>query len=870
MSCRALFGYLLLLAICLTSSPLKSQYTVTPANSPGITPLQLVQDHLLGTGVTVSNVTFNGSSGIIGSPQAGFFTAQRSALVELGLASGTMLCSGKVTDTQGPSSQMASTNLNKAGDPDLNILCATVTHDAAILEFDFVPQSDQVTFRYVFGSEELYSYCHEYNDPFGFFISGPGITGTFSNNSINIALMPMTTLPVTINNLCDDPNSNWCNNACNNCGTGPNTHPPPPRVTYQICSGAIGENLRYDGFTYVYSATLTVIPCQTYHIKLAVADAADYILDSGVFLEENSFSSNSFVPNINFSNTQTGELLVAGCNDLTLFYQLQEAKTSDFSIDISIDPTSSAAQADILPNPLPNPVIIPAGQLQSPPVIIQVVPAASGPDKTLIINATATFCTTILSQSIFTLKYNTELSVALAPQTICSGIPAILSPVVTGGQTFVPTNEYHYLWSDGSATPSITVSPGMGHHVYDVTVSDACNQSIMATTSVDVGTVPPATGAIAGETAICLPAAGKIYAVAPVAGADHYIWALPPGGTIAGPANGNSITVDFDQNTVAGNITVIPRNIICGDGPATTLPITANPNPVVSFTSCNITKTTKNGRPIILKGGLPLGGIYTAAAGVNETSPGSGIYTFNPADPGVIAGSSTGSDYTITYRYTSSLLCADEKNQTLKIYPSNATGVCPGWVTDVRDNLQYPTFLSGTGNNARCWMAENLNYGEYFIKTQIQTDNCIAEKYCQNDLTGQCSRYGGYYQWDELMGYTDISGIQDICPPGWHVPSETEWQQLMTDVSTFGAALAGGFLKEPGPIGFFAGKTSGLSYLNELWSFTTDPASGVMFWTSTAGNPHKAFAHGLNQVTGSVSFYQSSKTNAFPVRCVKD
>ena len=63
------------------------------------------------------------------------------------------------------------------------------TFDASILEFDFITFSDTILFSYVFASEEYKEFVNaNFNDAFGFFISGPGISGPFSNNSMNIAI----------------------------------------------------------------------------------------------------------------------------------------------------------------------------------------------------------------------------------------------------------------------------------------------------------------------------------------------------------------------------------------------------------------------------------------------------------------------------------------------------------------------------------------------------------------------------------------------------------------------------------------------------------------------------------------------------------
>ena len=64
-------------------------------------------------------------------------------------------------------------------------------NDIAKLEFDFVPTSDTITFRYVFGSQEYFAYENtQYNDVFGFFLSGPGIAGPYANGAINLAIVP--------------------------------------------------------------------------------------------------------------------------------------------------------------------------------------------------------------------------------------------------------------------------------------------------------------------------------------------------------------------------------------------------------------------------------------------------------------------------------------------------------------------------------------------------------------------------------------------------------------------------------------------------------------------------------------------------------
>jgi uncharacterized protein (TIGR02145 family) len=169
-------------------------------------------------------------------------------------------------------------------------------------------------------------------------------------------------------------------------------------------------------------------------------------------------------------------------------------------------------------------------------------------------------------------------------------------------------------------------------------------------------------------------------------------------------------------------------------------------------------------------------------------------------------------------------------------------------------------------------MQENLRYGTVTLPYgDPQKDNCLFEKNC---LTGDpgCAAYGGYYAWDEVMQYEIADKAQGFCPPGWHIPNEAEWDILADFVSTnSGPGIAGSFLKDQGSATTFMAEPNGIFYLNSLESFTTGSVKGTFFWTSTYNNVSKTtVAKGINVNTPSVSRYESSRANAFPVRCVKD
>ena len=272
----------------------------------------------------------------------------------------------------------------------------------------------------------------------------------------------------------------------------------------------------------------------------------------------------------------------------------------------------------------------------------------------------------------------------------------------------------------------------------------------------------------------------------------------------------------------------------------------ALPTPSVSFAYCFDSITTSNAKPIKLKGGLPLGGTYSGP-GVN---PLTGVFTPSIAGVGIIP---------VTYSYTNINLCTAAKVKNIDVQ-SPSTFNCGNNFIDIRDNKVYPTVQIGS----QCWMSANLNFGNLIPRIQPQDDNCAPEKYCFNDLVGNCQSGSSIYQWDELMQYDDIPGVKGLCPSGWHVPIEDEWETLFAEYITKG--LAGSPLKYSGNSGFNA-LLNGVDYLNYQWYFHT---FATLFWSSSSVGTYAAWAHGLNDSVQSVSLYSSSKANAFSVRCLKD
>lgn len=282
---------LLLSAVCFS---LNAQAQITVSNNA--------------TAQTLVNklVTNSGSSGVVTSNVTLKCDSISNGLLTgtslLGVNDGIVLSSGRVkTDTNNNFSYGLDNNFSQGASytsttnfSDSNLLNLftswTTVNDACVLEFDLQPAGNYVEFEYVFGSEEYPEFnCSAFNDVFGFFISGPGITG-----QENIALLPNSNTIVSINSVNDGSNTT--------CGTA--------NTAFYITN--TDSNVVLDGFITPLIATHTVTPGSTYHLKLAVGDVMDQVLDSYVILTANSLKSgNNNVPNSVSQFNKVNGLLVS-------------------------------------------------------------------------------------------------------------------------------------------------------------------------------------------------------------------------------------------------------------------------------------------------------------------------------------------------------------------------------------------------------------------------------------------------------------------------------------------------------------------------------------------------------------------------------
>ncbi|NEN24036.1 T9SS type A sorting domain-containing protein [Cryomorpha ignava] len=285
--------YMIVVVAVLTSALAFSQIAVVDETDATILANTLIGSE---SGVTIVSATFTGSANSSGTFSGGDF----------GIGEGILLTSGSAQLAVGPNTSSGSgTGNGTPGDADLNLITAPfTTNDAAILEITFIPSGNSLEFTYVFASEEYNEYvCSSFNDAFAFIVNG----GAYTNQ--NIALLPGTTppLPVSINNV--------NNGTVGSSGSSTNCTETQLANSAFYVDNADGLNIEYDGYTIPLAAVIAVVPGVEYTIKLAIADAGDSALDSGVFLEGESFVS---------VICDAGEIAFANSDDTTIEYCIDD------------------------------------------------------------------------------------------------------------------------------------------------------------------------------------------------------------------------------------------------------------------------------------------------------------------------------------------------------------------------------------------------------------------------------------------------------------------------------------------------------------------------------------------------------------------
>jgi gliding motility-associated-like protein len=436
-----------------------TNYGQLTVNNTTQTPTQIVQNVLLGAGVTASNITFNGVAANTVTQQVGTFNGTAS---NVGLNQGVIMGSGNVQVAVGPNNQGGASLGSGNGymDADLSAITPNQIFDAAVLEFDFIPQGDSLVFRYVFASEEYDEYaCGSVNDAFGFFISGPGFTGPFQNGGVNLALIPGTNTPVSINTV--NLGVAGSSGQASNCSAI-----DPNWASYNIFYTQNTQNsIQYDGKTVVLTAR-TLVQCgETYHIKLAIGDGGDGAFDSGVFIEGGSFTSNGVDVSAGVANGDT--ILYEGCNSAYFAFSRPVAN-DDFTINFVVSGT--ATNGFDYPT-IPDSLVLPIGVFTDTIFLNPYIDNNLEGEETVTILIIYEKCGGVLDTISASLTINDyiPLYVTLMDSlNICPGEAADLIPLYGGG---LPPLSYS--WNSGQSTPTVSVVPPETFE-YTVTVSDNC------------------------------------------------------------------------------------------------------------------------------------------------------------------------------------------------------------------------------------------------------------------------------------------------------------------------------------------------------------------------------------------------------------
>ena len=225
--------------------------------------------------------------------------------------------------------------------------------------------------------------------------------------------------------------------------------------------------------------------------------------------------------------------------------------------------------------------------------------------------------------------------------------------------------------------------------------------------------------------------------------------------------------------------------------------------------------------------------------------------------------------------------CVHSESKALAMFTTSCWK-CGDLFSDERDDKEYQTVEIGD----RCWFAQNLNIGEEIDEDEEQENNDEIEKYCYSGFLGDyCDDYGGLYQWDEMMNYVDStnanpSGVQGICPVGWHIPSSEEWTELALFLN--GKPVAGGKMKEKGTSHWKSpnvGATNSSKftalpggYMNDSIHEFEKEEKEAWFWSThqPSTSATKAWAWPLYYNSAAFNPVIMNKADACSVRCVKD
>lgn len=533
---------------------------------------EYVNDILLGSGVSASNITYTGSMLQLGYLENGD--------ADFSVSSGLVLSTEVAEATDCGTTAFCNDCIGLFTDDDLLDIANSVppligqaftvgdVNDGCILEFDFTATGDTVRFNYVFASDEYLTYVNtQYNDVFAFFLSGPGITGpyaspaAFPDGAINIAEVPDSdpSLPITISSVNPNTNSEFY---INNPG---------------------GQDPCINGFTVPFTAEHPVECGETYHIKLAIADGSDGALESIVVLEEGSFTSTAVV-DVDLSIDVGGpeeNTIYEGCGTATLTFTRPIETILELEEMVIIDYSSSVGQNGIDFTLLPDTIVFPPNVNTVSFELQAFEDGILEPAELVvfeILNLAACNNEGLVTYFEFEIADDPDPISIVAPGVqMCPGESRVLYPEVTGGY-----GHYSYEWCDGSGADTLVVSPPESY-TCTLIVGDTCALPT-ASASFDVEVLLPP-NATAGEDLIACGSATMEASIIglPAASCTNesgaYTYCYDNGVDVSftycpdDPGDGSFMTIAFD----AGSVENWFDEFWVYDGPDTSSPLLAGP-----------------------------------------------------------------------------------------------------------------------------------------------------------------------------------------------------------------------------------------------------------------------------------------------------
>ena len=500
----------------------------------GQTPSQLVNNVLLGFGVTATNITINGSPVNANTPVSNI-TSFTNNNPSFPFSAGMLLTTGNGVGAQGPNNIGSFTNNtpptpNVGTDPHLNAIANGTVTNGTVLEFDFVPSGDTMSFRYIFGSDEYPEFSPStFNDAFGLFLWGPGISGPYAQagypaGGANIAVLPDGT-PVTINNVGDVNNTSY--------------------YVFNDNGSTYGTAIQYDGTTVVLTAAASVQCNQTYHIKLAISNVGDQAYDSGVFLEAGSFVSDAVA--VTVATVSGDTTIVEGCTDANFIFTRPETQLDD-TLVINYTITGDAIEGTDY-NDLINPITFLPGEDS---VVLNLIPTQDGItegfESVIITVEIINPCNdTIFSSGTIYIGEGPIINISENdPTVLCATDSIPLFASASGG--YAP---YDFEWSTISGAPAgtgDTISGSISQNgtvSYLVTATDNCNFSGTDTVTITMNQTL-AVDTMGTEPSTCQPT-GVVWGLATgTTGIPSYNWTGP------GSNNSNFIDASVWENIPSG------------------------------------------------------------------------------------------------------------------------------------------------------------------------------------------------------------------------------------------------------------------------------------------------------------------------------